>query len=157
MPVAPVARTEPGLRNEQVPDTTPQEGSFASQRGKLHLPVRGNIRIKFGTKRGEGPSSRGLFILASEGAEIKAIANGRVVWANWMRGFGNLMIVDHGSQYLTIYGNNQSLLKRAGDAVKHGDTIAYAGNSGGNEESGLYFEMRHQGRAFDPLAWVSVK
>jgi septal ring factor EnvC (AmiA/AmiB activator) len=77
-----------------------------------------------------------------------------VVFADWLRGFGNLIIVDHGSQYMSIYGNNQSLLKRAGDIVKAGDPIASAGNSGGNEESGLYFELRHQGAAFDPAGWV---
>ena len=147
----------PGVRNEQIPSSAAQEGNFASLRGKLRLPLRGNVNTRFGAKRGDGPGSKGLFILAGEGSEVKAIASGRVVWANWMRGFGNLLIVDHGNQYLTIYGNNQSLLKRAGDAVKNGDTIAYAGNSGGNEESGLYFEMRHQGRAFDPMTWVSVK
>lgn len=152
-----VTPPEPGIQNDHTPGNLPQEGNFASLRGKLRLPLRGNIHIKFGAKRGDGPGSKGLFILAGEGAEVKAIASGRVVWANWLRGFGNLLIVDHGNQYLTIYGNNQSLLKRAGDAVKNGDTIAYAGNSGGNEESGLYFEIRHQGRAFDPLPWVSLK
>ncbi|MEN9868278.1 MAG: hypothetical protein RL748_3868 [Pseudomonadota bacterium] len=146
----------PGMRNELLPAST-QEGNFASLRGKLRLPLRGTVSVKFGSKRDEGPSSKGLFIRSGEGAEVKAVANGRVVFAEWLRGFGNLLIVDHGAQYLTIYGNNQSLLKRAGDAVKIGDTIAYAGNSGGNEESGLYFEMRHQSRAFDPMGWISVK
>ncbi len=144
------------LSNEHVPGGL-QEGQFSSLRGKLRLPLRGQIDLKFGTRRAEGPASTGLFIRAAEGAEVKAVANGRVLFAEWMRGFGNLMIVDHGGQYMTIYGNNQSLLKRSGDQVKNGDTIAYAGNSGGNENSGLYFEMRHQGRAFDPLSWVSIK
>jgi septal ring factor EnvC (AmiA/AmiB activator) len=98
-----------------------------------------------------------LFIRAEEGAEVKAVAGGRVVFAEWLRGFGNLIIVDHGNQYMTIYGNNQAVLKRAGDVVKAGETIANAGNSGGNEQSGLYFEMRHQGRAFDPLGWVTIR
>ncbi len=112
---------------------------------------------KFGSKRGDGPSWKGLFIRADEGTEVKAVAGGRVVFADWLRGFGNLIIVDHGSQYMTIYGNNQALLKRPGDAVKAGDVIANAGNSGGNEQSGLYFEIRHQGRAFDPLGWVTTR
>jgi septal ring factor EnvC (AmiA/AmiB activator) len=98
-----------------------------------------------------------LFIRTAEGAEVKAVADGRVVFADWLRGFGNLIIIDHGSQYMTIYGNNEALLKRAGDVVKTGDVIANAGNSGGNEQSGLYFEMRHQGRAFDPLEWVTIR
>jgi murein hydrolase activator len=80
-----------------------------------------------------------------------------VVFAEWLRGFGNLLIIDHGGQYMTIYGNNQAVLKRAGDAVKTGDVIASAGNSGGNEHSGLYFEMRHQGRAIDPSGWITTR
>jgi septal ring factor EnvC (AmiA/AmiB activator) len=147
----------PGLKNEQIPSANEQGGNFASLRGKLHLPLRGTIQLKFAGKRAEGPNSKGLFIRAAEGTEVKAVASGRVLFAEWLRGFGNLLIVDHGDKYMTIYGNNQSLLKRAGDPIKNGDTIAYAGNSGGNEESGLYFEMRHQGRAFDPLSWVTIK
>ena len=130
------------------------DGAFASLKGQLHSPVTGKLAAKFGAKRGDGPSWKGVFIRAGEGADVRAIAGGRVVVAEWLRGFGNLIIVDHGGQYMSIYGNNQSLLKRAGDIVKAGDSIASAGNSGGNEESGLYFELRHQGRAFDPAAWV---
>lgn len=131
--------------------------SFPALRGQMQMPVHGELAARFGANRGDGPSWKGLFIRAPEGAEIKAVAAGRVVFAEWLRGFGNLIIVDHGSQYMSIYGNNQSLLKRPGDAVKAGDTIASAGNSGGNEQSGLYFEMRHQGRAFDPLGWVTSR
>jgi septal ring factor EnvC (AmiA/AmiB activator) len=121
------------------------------------LPVRGDLVAKYGGKRGDGPSWKGLFIRTAEGAEVKAVAAGQVVFAEWLRGFGNLIIIDHGSQYMTIYGNNQAVLKRAGDIVKTGDIIASAGNSGGNEQSGLYFEMRHQGRAFDPLGWITLR
>ena len=144
-------------RNELTPDASVQDGAFAALRGKLRLPIRGDVTAKFGSKRGEGPTWKGLFIRAEEGTEVKAIAAGRVVFAEWLRGFGNLIIVDHGSQYMTIYGNNQSVLKHAGDAVKPGEVIASTGNSGGNEQSGLYFEMRHQGRAFDPLGWVTIR
>ncbi len=131
--------------------------SFTALRGQLQMPVHGDLAARFGANRGDGPSWKGLFIRAPEGAEIKAVAGGRVVFAEWLRGFGNLIIVDHGSQYMSIYGNNQSLLKRPGDPVRSGDVIASAGNSGGNEQSGLYFEMRHQGRAFDPLGWVTSR
>jgi septal ring factor EnvC (AmiA/AmiB activator) len=131
--------------------------SFPALRGQMHMPVHGDLTARFGANRGDGPSWKGLFIRAPEGAEVKAVAAGRVVFAEWLRGFGNLIIVDHGSQYMSIYGNNQSLLRRAGDAVRAGDVIASAGNSGGNEQSGLYFEMRHQGRAFDPLGWVTSR
>jgi septal ring factor EnvC (AmiA/AmiB activator) len=129
------------------------EGAFASLRGQLRAPVAGKLAARFGAKRGEA-SWKGVFIKAAEGADVKAVAGGRVVFANWMRGFGNLIIVDHGSQYLSIYGNNQALLKHVGDAVKAGDAIASAGSTGGNEESGLYFELRHLGQAFDPASWI---
>lgn len=145
------------IKNELVPQESVNGASFASLRGQLRLPLRGSVAAKFGSQRSEGPSSKGLFIRATEGEPVRAIAQGRVVFAEWLRGFGNLLIVDHGGQYMSIYGNNQTLLKRAGDAVKSGDTIANAGNSGGNEESGLYFEMRHRGRAFDPLGWVNIR
>ena len=156
----PPAREKPSpalARNELTPDASVQDGTFAALRGKLRLPVRGDVIAKFGSKRGEGPTWKGLFIRVDEGTEVKAVAPGRVVFAEWLRGFGNLIIVDHGSQYMTIYGNNQSVLKHAGDAVKSGEVIASTGNSGGNEQSGLYFEMRHQGRAFDPLGWVTIR
>jgi septal ring factor EnvC (AmiA/AmiB activator) len=131
------------------------DGAFASLKGKLRSPVAGKLAAKFGAKRDGGPSWKGVFIKAPEGSEVKSVAAGRVVFAAWMRGFGNLIIVDHGSEYLSIYGNNQALLKRVGDAVKGGDPIASAGNTGGGEDSGLYFELRHQGAAFNPATWVS--
>ena len=96
-----------------------------------------------------------MFIKANEGAEIKTIAPGKVIFADWWKGYGNMVIVDHGGSYWSLYGNNQAVLKHVGDVVKTGDVIASAGNSGGNEESGLYFEVRHQGRVFDPLNWIS--
>ena len=130
------------------------DGAFASLRGRMNAPIAGRIAARFGAKRGDGPTWKGMFIKASEGADVRAVAGGRVVFANWMRGFGNLIIVDHGSEYLSIYGNNQTLLKHAGDTVKAGDQIASAGNTGGNEESGLYFELRHLGKAFDPASWI---
>jgi septal ring factor EnvC (AmiA/AmiB activator) len=98
-----------------------------------------------------------VFIRAPQGQPVRSIAKGQVVYADWMRGFGNLLIVDHGENYLSIYANNESLLKELGDAVAPGEAIATTGSSGGNEETGLYFEMRHLGRAFDPLSWVKLK
>jgi septal ring factor EnvC (AmiA/AmiB activator) len=130
------------------------EGAFAALKGQLRAPVAGKVAARFGSKRGDGPSWKGMFIRASEGAEVHAVAAGRIVFAQWMRGFGNLIIVDHGGQYISIYGNNQSLLRHPGEAVKGGDVIAAAGNTGGNEESGLYFELRYKGREFDPASWV---
>lgn len=133
------------------------DGSFARQQGKLRLPVRGAVSGRFGSPRDGGGTWRGLFIKATSGSEVKAIANGRVVFSEWMRGFGNLLIVDHGNAYLSIYGNNDSLLKQVGQAVKGGETVATVGNSGGNPDSGLYFELRHQGQPIDPMKWASLK
>lgn len=148
------AKPEPARPAEVTLAPAVADGAFAALRGSLRAPVAGKLAAHFGSKRGDGPGWKGVFVRAAEGTDIKAIAAGRVVFAEWLRGFGNLIIVDHGGQYMSIYGNNQSLLKRAGDLVKGGDAIASAGNSGGNEESGLYFELRHQGRAFDPAGWV---
>jgi septal ring factor EnvC (AmiA/AmiB activator) len=98
-----------------------------------------------------------VFIRAANGAEVKAIAPGRIVFADWLRGFGNLAIVDHGDGYLSVYGNNESLFKAVGQPVKTGEAIASVGNSGGNPETGLYFELRHLGQPLDPLKWVSLR
>jgi len=144
------------ISNENTPETMPA-GSFQKLKGRLHLPVRGSIVNRFGGERLEGSTWKGLFIRAGSGNNVKAIAAGQVVFADWMRGFGNLVIVDHGDNYLTIYGNNDSLLKRVGDTVQGGDNIARVGNSGGNPESGLYFELRYRGQPVDPLKWVDLK
>ena len=126
-------------------------------RGQLRLPVKGEVVARYGSKRGEGNSWKGLFIRAAEGAPVHSLAAGKVVFADWLRGFGNIVIVDHGNQYMSIYGNNQAVLKRPGDAVRAGELIANAGNSGGNEFSGLYFEVRFQGRPVDPMPWMAKR
>ena len=133
------------------------DGSFGRQKGGLRLPVRGTVAGRFGSPREGGGTWRGLFIKAGTGNDVKAVASGRVVFAEWMRGFGNILIVDHGDAYLSIYGYNDSLLKHVGQAVKGGETVATVGNSGGNPDSGLYFELRHQGQPIDPMKWASLK
>lgn len=147
------------VRRSEVPPAEPlppPDGSaFAALRGKGKLPVQGQLVATYGAKRADGPSWKGIFIRAAEGSEVHAAGAGEVIFADWMRGFGNLLIVDHGGDYMSIYGNNQALLKRPGDRVRAGESIATVGNSGGNEHSGLYFELRHQGRAIDPLAWIN--
>ncbi len=135
----------------------PSDGSFLRQRGNLRLPVRGSVSGRFGSERDGGGTWRGLFIKAPSGSEVKAIANGRVVFSEWMRGFGNLLIIDHGDAYLSIYGYNDSLLKQVGQTVRGGETVTTVGNSGGNPESGLYFELRHKGQPIDPMKWASLK
>ncbi|MCM2289996.1 MAG: peptidoglycan DD-metalloendopeptidase family protein [Sulfuritalea sp.] len=130
-------------------------GAFAALRGKLRLPVRGSISGRFGSPRPEGGAAwKGVFIRAAEGAEVKAVAGGAVVFSDWLRGFGNLLIIDHGDDFLSVYGNNESLLASVGASIKGGDTVATVGNSGGNPDSGLYFELRHKGQPFDPLKWA---
>lgn len=130
-------------------------GAFGALRGKLNLPVAGQIANRFGSARADGGTTwKGLFIRAAEGAPVRAVAAGVVVFADWLRGFGNLLIVDHGDDFLSVYGNNDALLVADGAKVGAGQAIASAGNSGGNADSGLYFELRHQGQAFDPMKWI---
>ncbi|MEO7728874.1 MAG: peptidoglycan DD-metalloendopeptidase family protein [Burkholderiales bacterium] len=154
-----LSRTKPPLlRNERLPESGPGSGAFGQLKGKLSLPVRGELKNRFGSPReGSGVLWKGLFIASGTGQEVKAIATGRVVFADWLRGFGNLLIIDHGDGYMSLYGNNESLFKQVGDAARSGETVAAVGNSGGNMDSGLYFEIRHQGKAFDPLGWVSLR
>lgn len=145
-------------RNQALPSSQYDGSNFAALKGKLNLPVRGEVANRFGAAREDtGVSWKGLFIRAEEGAEVKAVAKGSVVFADWLRGFGNLIIVDHGDGYMSLYGNNQALLKNLGDDIKGGDTIAAVGNTGGNESPGLYFELRRQSKPLDPLAWSTVR
>ena len=141
-----------------VPEPGAAVGNFSRMKGRLRLPVRGELVGHYGAQRSVGTASaKGVFIRAPGGEPVRAVAPGRVVYADWMRGFGNLLIVDHGDAFLSIYGNNESLLKQTGDAVSLGEPLATVGQSGGNEETGLYFELRHLGRPFDPLSWVTLK
>lgn len=146
------------LSNNLLPDSTLDANPFQQLKGRLNLPIKGELINRFGSPRNDsGLTWKGLFILSPSGQDVKAIAAGQVVYADWLRGFGNLIILDHGGNYMSLYGNNETLYKQVGDYVHGGDTIAAVGNSGGNAESGLYFEMRHEGKAFDPLGWVTVK
>lgn len=148
----------PRLKNERLPDGTGDGAPFQALKGKLSLPVRGELGNRFGSPRSDsGLMWKGLFIASKAGEEVRAIAAGRVVFADWLRGFGNLLIIDHGDSYMSLYGNNETLYKRVGDTLRGGETIATVGNTGGNADSGLYFEVRFQGKAFDPLTWVNVK
>ncbi|MCB5195463.1 murein hydrolase activator EnvC family protein [Deefgea salmonis] len=140
--------------NNTVPDASQAGLAFATLKGKMRLPAKGEIIGRFGAQRGEGGSWKGLFIRTSTGESVHAVATGRIVFADWLRGFGNLMIIDHGGGYMSLYGANESLLKRVGDSVKAGDLIANAGNSGGMADSGVYFEIRQNSRPLDPAAWV---
>ncbi|MGL4205128.1 MAG: murein hydrolase activator EnvC [Aeromonadaceae bacterium] len=123
-------------------------------RGQLPWPLRGQLVRRFGEHRGGEVTWKGILIGAGEGAPVKAIADGDVVFADWLEGFGNVLVVDHGFGYLSLYGNNSALLKRSGQSVNRGETIAQVGNSGGQPQSGLYFEIRWQGKPVNPVTWL---
>ena len=127
---------------------------FGKLKGKLPWPVVGKPSNRFGRYR-NGTSLRwqGLTIPSTEGNRVEAIHSGRIVFADWLRGSGLLVIIDHGDGYMSLYAHNQSLLKEIGDWVNPGDTIATVGNSGGQQRSGLYFEIRHNGKPTDPKRW----
>jgi septal ring factor EnvC (AmiA/AmiB activator) len=155
-----------GQERESAPPPTtafgpPSSANFAQLKGKLSLPVQGAVTARFGSPRrgdgGAGPTWKGVFVKAPAGAPVRAVGDGQVVFADWLRGFGNLLVIDHGDGYLSIYGNNEALLRNAGDRVAVGDTVASVGNTGGSETPGLYFELRFQGRPFDPLGWVAAR
>ena len=142
--------------NNNLPDDRFDGNPFEQLKGRLALPVKGEVSNKFGSSRPDSTVLwKGLFLRAAANQPVKAVAAGRVVFADWLRGFGNLLILDHGKGYMSLYGNNETLFKQVGDVLSGGDTIAAVGNSGGNEESGLYFELRHEGQPMDPMKWIS--
>lgn len=132
----------------------PPPGGFKGLSKNLPRPVGGEVLGRFGAERPEGGLWRGIVLRSPEGTPVHAVAAGRVVYANWLGGFGNIMIIDHGAKYLSVYAYNQSLLKRVGDVVAAGDTVATVGATGGQVDSGLYFEIRHQGTPVNPLLWL---
>ena len=141
---------------DRVADASTASRPFAQLQGKLRLPVRGELASRFGAPREEpGTTWKGLFIRAVTGATVHAVADGRVVYADWLRGFGNLLILDHGNGFMSLYAYADSLLRTVGENVRSGDVVAHAGTSAGNEDSGLYFELRRDGKPFDPMRWVA--
>ena len=128
------------------------DGDFEAKKGQLTWPVNGAVR-KFGIARHARGVWDGVLINAEEGAEVRAVANGKVAYADPLQGYGSLIIIDHGQGYMTVHGFNQSLYKHVGDSVNAGDVIATVGKSGGRKQSGLYFGIRKQGMPIDPLAW----
>jgi septal ring factor EnvC (AmiA/AmiB activator) len=146
-----------GRKVERVADASLASQPFASLKGRLRLPVRGELTGQFGTPREDGGTLwKGVFIRSITGETVHAVADGRVVYADWLRGFGNLLILDHGGGYMSLYANNEGLLRQVGEKVRSGDAIAQVGASGGHAESGLYFELRRDGKPFDPMKWVTL-
>ncbi len=132
--------------------------SFASLRGKLAWPVEGKLSSRFGSVRLSGGEAwQGVLIEAPEGADVRAIYAGKVVYADWLRGLGLLIIVDHGGNYLSLYGHNAGLLKGEGDWVQKGELLASVGDSGGIKSPALYFEIRQGAKPLNPQQWCQVK
>jgi septal ring factor EnvC (AmiA/AmiB activator) len=143
--------------SKYLPDSSLDDVNFKKLKKKLRLPVKGKIIHKYGKKRPDtGITWKGLFIKANEGDEVYAVAKGKVVFADWLRGFGNLIILDHGDGYMSLYGNNESIIVQQGLIVKGGDVIATVGNSGGNSSNGLYYELRKNSKPFNPLEWTKL-
>ena len=141
---------------DRVADASLASRPFASLKGQLRLPVAGELANHYGDRREEtGGSWKGLFIRAVTGETVRAVADGLVVYADWLRGFGNLLILDHGGGYMSLYAYNEGLLRRVGDKVRAGDPVANVGASGSSADSGLYFELRRDGKPFDPLKWTA--
>ena len=129
--------------------------SFKEQRGRLKLPVEPNIVVKYGARRQIGNMRwKGIVLAGSLGSDVHAVYQGRVVYADWMRGFGLLLIIDHGDSYLSLYGYNESILVEEGDWVATGQTVAGMGKSGGSSKSGLYFAIRYKGKPQNPMRWA---
>ncbi|MEJ2142247.1 MAG: peptidoglycan DD-metalloendopeptidase family protein [Gammaproteobacteria bacterium] len=127
---------------------------FARLRGKLEWPASGSIKKVYGKRRQPGNLRwNGIVIRAPQGRTVHAVARGRVAYADWLRGYGLLLIIDHGDGYMSLYGHNQSLFRETGDWVEAGEEIASIGNSGGQQQSGLYFEIRHKGKPTNPGKW----
>ena len=133
----------------------PVEGTdaFMRLRGKLAWPVNGHLVARFGDTRAGGVHWDGVLVATERGAPVKAVCQGRVIYADWLPGLGLLAIVDHGDGYLSLYGHNERLYKAAGEQVAAGDTIAAAGDSGGSPRPELYFEIRKGGKPVDPRPW----
>ncbi len=127
---------------------------LASRRGRLDWPLRGRLAQRFGARDESGRASSGILIAAADGSPVHAIWHGRIAFADWLRGYGLLLIVDHGDGYLSLYGGNEALLKEVGDWVDAGQTIALSGTSGGERVAGLYFELRAAGKPLDPRTWL---
>lgn len=127
---------------------------FADTRGTLAMPVNGAPANRFGERRNADIRWRGWLISAEQGEPVQAVHGGRVIYSDWLRGQGLLVVIDHGDGWLSLYARNHSLLRRVGDRVKSGDLVARAGASGGSEASGLYFEIRRDGKPVDPADWI---
>ena len=136
-----------------IPADLGQHLSVADQKGRLPKPLKGRVLHAFGQQRAAGVKWQGWLLEAARGSEVRSIAYGRVAFADWLRGYGLLIIIDHGQGYMSLYGYNESLQWEAGDWVEPGSVIATVGSNPGGEQ-GLYFELRKAGKAVDPAVWL---
>jgi len=141
-----------GQNRDQIQGNSEFKGDFTTLKGSLPWPVKGRLAQSFGSPRADSRWD-GVLIEANEGTDIKAVTEGKVVYAEWKMGYGMLLIIDHGHGYMTLYAFNQSLYKHEGDWVEAGDVIATVGQSGGRSQAGLYFGIRQNGTPVDPLEW----
>lgn len=132
-----------------------QSKDFRQLKGSLYWPTAGKVVSQFGSKSHQGISSEGIVISASAGRNVRAVHHGRVVFSDWLRGYGLLIIIDHGSGYMSLYGHNQILSKTVGDWVNAKEVIAEVGDTGGHQHAGLYFAIRHQGKPYNPKSWLA--
>jgi len=137
-----------------IPADLGRKAGISGQRGRLPMPVKGPVRHAFGQARTGGLRWQGWLIGAETGAEVSAVGYGRVAFADWLRGYGLLIIIDHGQGYLSLYGHNESMLHEAGAWVEPGEIIGVVGSNPGSGQ-GLYFELRKNGKAVDPANWLS--
>lgn len=151
-PPPPPARVKPEVVDE-VADGSLSGNAFKSLQGRMKLPVSGEILGRFGARRGEGANWKGLFLKTAPGTPVRSVADGTVVYADWLRGFGHAMIIDHGGNYMTVYTGFSTMVRGNGATVKSGDVL---GSSGSLEsgETGLYFELRYMGRPINPQSWA---
>ncbi|PCI23288.1 MAG: peptidase M23 [Piscirickettsiaceae bacterium] len=137
---------------DDIPIPENKNKAFHSLKGSLRWPLKGALRKRFGSARRSGRFD-GVLIAAREGTAIRSISDGRVVYADWLRGYGLLLIIDHGENYLSLYAFNESLYKEVGDWVAEGETVATVGVSGGQQKAGLYFSIRKNGKPVNPIHW----
>lgn len=155
-----LARIASGVRGLSLPAPASAFAAplFARMKGQLLLPVQGQVAQAYGSQRSGGQLEwKGLLIAAAEGEPVHAIHDGQVVFSDWLRGFGLLLILNHGEGYMSLYGHNQALYRQAGDLVGRDDVIAIVGGTGGQREPGLYFEIRNQGQPTDPALWCQAR
>ncbi len=131
----------------------PEQKGFRESRGKLIWPLPGRLLKTFGSQKIGNLRWDGVIISAAAGEDVRAVHAGRIAWADWLRGYGLLIIVEHGDGFMTLYGHNQSLFKETGEWVEAGEIIAQASGGGGRNDSGIYFGIRHQGKALNPVRW----